>query len=69
MPELLIVTQSLDKQDPLYIPLKETIKSLENFVSIPILSVERLSGMEMTRINAMARKLQPYLQNFLNTDS
>jgi dethiobiotin synthetase len=65
-PRLLIVTQSLERNDPLYIPLKETIKSLENFVSVPILAVEKLSGTEMTKINRLSRKLQPYMSNLTN---
>ena len=57
-PDLLIITQNLAKSEPLYIPLKETIKSLENFVSIPILAVEKLSGSETAKINKLANKFK-----------
>jgi dethiobiotin synthetase len=55
-PVLLIVTQNMAKSDPLYIPLKETIKSLENFVSVPILAVEKLSGTETAKINKLSKQ-------------
>ncbi len=55
-PCLVVVTQNLSLSDHLYIPLKETIKSLENFISSPILAVENLKGDDKHKISKLSRK-------------
>ncbi len=55
-PCMVVVTQSLSRSDALYIPLKETIKSLENFISSPILAVEKLSGDDKQKIDKLSRR-------------
>lgn len=56
-PGLLIVSQNFAKKDPLYIALPDTIKSLEKFISVPIIGVEKLTGAESAKINRLAKIL------------
>lgn len=43
-PNLIIVTQKLDKDSENYIPIDQTVKSLENFTKIPILKLENIKN-------------------------
>lgn len=56
-PSLLIVTQNISPKDKLFIPIKETIKSLENFIAAPIIGLEKIAGNEVAKINKISKKL------------
>jgi len=54
-PAIIAVSQNLHKSHDLYIPVMQTIKSLEKFVTAPIIGLEKLTGAETTRINKMTK--------------
>ena len=56
-PNLLIISQNYTKSNPLYIPLNQTIKSLENFISTPMIGVEKIAGAESAKINKLSQIL------------
>jgi dethiobiotin synthetase len=56
-PQLLVISQNLNKSEELYIPVMETIKSLEKFISTPIIGVEKLVGTETVRIQKLSKIL------------
>ncbi len=59
-PDMVIVSQNLGRKDELYIPLSETIKSLEKFITAPIIGVEKLPGGETQKINKLSKILRAY---------
>jgi dethiobiotin synthetase len=56
-PDLIVVSQNLPKSNELFIPVVETIKSLEKFTSCPIIAIEKLQGAETTKINKLTKIL------------
>ncbi len=56
-PKLLAVMQNLGKSDQLYIPVLETVKSLEKFVATPIIGIEKLTGAEPLKISKLSKIL------------
>jgi dethiobiotin synthetase len=56
-PNLIVVTQNLFKSEDLYIPVIETIKSLEKFVTCPIIAIEKIAGEESEKIKKLAKIL------------
>ena len=58
-PKLVVVTENLNQKDELYIPAKETVKSLENFISSPILGIENIeSDNNNLLLNSISEKLK-----------
>lgn len=49
-PDIIIATENLNKNHELYIPVKETIKSLENFITKPIIRLDRVAKIDHKNI-------------------
>lgn len=56
-PSLMVVTQNLNKSEDLFVPVLETIKSLEKFVNCPIIAIEKIVGNDSIKINKLAKIL------------
>lgn len=56
-PSLIVVTQNLNKSEDLYIPILQTIKSLEKFVNCPIIAIEKIIGDDQQKIKKLAKIL------------